>query len=1158
MARRPPAPKSTVFPQRRAWATFLRRPDANGVALQAEGNGAWLFRTIPLGPVLDAVTPEKTLGPGRPLLDAIDAIAELTPPSVIKTRQAARIGYREIQIFRLRVPAPYLPPADSLLAPHLAQWYRRREEMISLLLFGVRLTPSAHGASWRETAGSFIDSFVSSDPVPAAFEADAKRVGAALSRVGVGIPTLAQFQLADSWWNRGGRPDPHYIPHVDHLHVFRDWSAVQSAQRAGVEDCRVWDAAPGTHPLSIGAVTEFELPYVSASAPAAQWAARLLASNAVAISIRALVEPAEITRAQLRSMRSRYLNDIADRRQGGQQSRHEQDEMHQILTAAEAQYASGGPATLIDASVLAGFFGRDPEHGYSMDPVSRDTGTKIFEMSGRLEAAWAEMMLGSTVRANPYACDLPATMVAYSGLPSLSTVGDRRGAQAGFTELDRQSVFIDHMAAVDEDSSPIAVFVGQSGSGKACSLDTVLVTPTGSTTFGGVAVGDRLVDSAGRPCTVTHVTEAAERELFAVRFADGQIVRADGDHQWIVSAHGLPDDWQSMTCELADALDAAADAAARSAATMTASALRDLTVATGVCPFAVTVTVIRAIMAFAGVRSRPAGRYPTTAAIHALATRLRQRAGDPLGRVVMTTAEMRADTTRRWAAPLPKPVDRRDLPADDQALVIGRRGHLDPRCLDGSPAQRRSVLVEYLSRFGFFAVDHAGIDRIAEQTAADLVALARSLGIAADLLGHDSARFAMTDQGHPTTDTIEIDAIEPDGRAPARCLTVDSPDASYLLADHIVSHNTQAGLWLLEQYSRLTNSRGERTPIIFPDLKAKSDFSAWVKANNPNNRVYSLDRLLTAGGVFDPIRFAPNPETGAAIAGSILLDINPWGTRLPDVETSVLHALSFGATNGARCTMEAFEIALGAGLVDEWTVAKVSELANANSHFRAVCGVDPEGEPLKAAEGITYIRLGDAHLDLPSRGEKTNTGQRCTLALVRAMIYGSMVALQGREGIVMFDEGWIFLEGSPAEVIRLGRLARAWKVWPLFLTQRVKDITDAEIRAFISRGGILPMEDPDEAAAACRLFGLDPTPARIARITAKATRGEGQGTVPNWASMRALVDPKTRRVERGSIMLWCDQHGRRVPVELVIPSSILALTSSNRIDEMARDSASAP
>ena len=59
--------------------------------------------------------------------------------------------------------------------------------------------------------------------------------------------------------------------------------------------------------------------------------------------------------------------------------------------------------------------------------------------------------------------------------------------------------------------------------------------------------------------------------------------------------------------------------------------------------------------------------------------------------------------------------------------------------------------------------------------------------------------------------------------------------------------------------------------------------------------------------------------------------------------------------------MEAFEIAGGRARrrVDG---GESQRTRNANSHSGQSAGSTPEGEPLKAAEGITYIRLGDAHL----------------------------------------------------------------------------------------------------------------------------------------------------------------------------------------------------
>jgi hypothetical protein len=115
------------------------------------------------------------------------------------------------------------------------------------------------------------------------------------------------------------------------------------------------------------------------------------------------------------------------------------------------------------------------------------------------------------------------------------------------------------------------------------------------------------------------------------------------------------------------------------------------------------------------------------------------------------------------------------------------------------------------------------------------------------------------------------------------------------------------------------------------------------------------------------------------------------------------------------------------------------------------------------------------------------------------------------------------------------------------------DALRAGLAGYISRILILPMQDEQEARAACGLARLEPTFDRIRRITAKARTGNA----PNWDSMRALRDPGTGETLRGGVAIYCDLAGRAVPTEITIPTMFLALTSTNPgdIDRRVRKAA---
>lgn len=359
------------------------------------------------------------------------------------------------------------------------------------------------------------------------------------------------------------------------------------------------------------------------------------------------------------------------------------------------------------------------------------------------------------------------------------------------------------------------------------------------------------------------------------------------------------------------------------------------------------------------------------------------------------------------------------------------------------------------------------------------------------------------------------------------------------------SGKTQAMLWLARQISDMGR------PQIIIDPKHQSDHSDAVL--NSGGQVSSLDELTSADGIFDPIRFAASPQAAIDMASSMLSAVNPWGPRRSEFETPLARALSIGVLEGASCIGEALMRARGQERVPDEMIDLVFDLANSSPTFRACVGMKPGTEPLRAAPGITLVKVGGAHLDLPEPGSPVDSlpiNQRVTLGLIRMMVFGSAMALTGRQGVLHLDEAWTFLGAGRQEIERLGRLARSQEVLPVLYTQRVAEILAAGLRGYISRGLILSIEDEEEARLACELFNLEPTPERLARITAKATiASAGSEGEPNFNSLKPLRDGPGGRVIRGSVALYSDLSGERaVPVEVAIPDFFFQQSSTNPLD----------
>jgi hypothetical protein len=74
---------------------------------------------------------------------------------------------------------------------------------------------------------------------------------------------------------------------------------------------------------------------------------------------------------------------------------------------------------------------------------------------------------------------------------------------------------------------------------KGLALDTPIPTPDGWTTMGELKVGDRVFDSSGRVCSVTAKSEIHQRRCYRMRFDDGSSVICDDEHLWLTSSGPL-------------------------------------------------------------------------------------------------------------------------------------------------------------------------------------------------------------------------------------------------------------------------------------------------------------------------------------------------------------------------------------------------------------------------------------------------------------------------------------------------------------------------------------------------------------------------------------------------------------------------------------------
>lgn len=814
-----------------SWPTRVRARLSGGRLLGVD-NSMWLYRAVPLSPVADAKTGRDINEAAAPLMLAAAELASMARTTAGR-RATSRDGYRQIHLLVVNLPQVWVPPYTHPLSGYLQAGFGRGQETVRrVVLLGVKLRDKVGGGKGlRAVADSIMQTLVVGGTPVSDFDEDVALVSSALARCGLTVPTSDDFLVADSWWNAGRCPDVPALVFPEALAFFDRPQAARAAKRAFDTGAGI-DKLGASAIVSMTTVQDLDLPFVPGTDPQAWWVTQLLDQDAVAVSVRGLIEPAAITREELRRHRRRNEEDIRERANAGRMERAEQDEHLADLTTMENQYANAAIAgvapTVVDMSAIVAFNGLVTD----TEEMSRALTAKLNPMLHRQAQAWAETMLASGERANPHLHDVPASVLAYSGAPGLSVVGDAPGARSallGFSERDRQPAWIGPMVASDADSLPYMVVAGATGSGKSLTL-----------------------------------------------------------------------------------------------------------------------------------------------------------------------------------------------------------------------------------------------------------------------------------------------------------------------------------LWLADQFARTG------TPVIIADLKIDSDHTDAVTASG--GQVASLDEISSIDGVFDPIRFSGKAQTGIDLATAMLMDINVWGVaEAGRFEVPLQGAIAHGVSRGATCLGQALQIAVTDKVIDAGIVAPIFQFAKTSALFRACFGVTPGTSALRIADGITLIKAGQTDIvQAAAFGDRTATS-RAAKALVRMIVSGSVMALAGRDGVVMLDEAWVFLRSTPGEIEQVGKLARSQRVFPMLFTQRVKEaLAVPGLAGYISRGLILPIEDADDAAAACGLLGLDPTPERMARITARGTVGAGSGGVaPNWSSMRALRDPHTGEVLRGSVGIYSDIAKRAVPVEIRLPDEFLKRASTNKRDIDERTAAKA-
>lgn len=334
---------------------------------------------------------------------------------------------------------------------------------------------------------------------------------------------------------------------------------------------------------------------------------------------------------------------------------------------------------------------------------------------------------------------------------------------------------------------------------KGLALDTAIPTPTGWTTMRALQSGDRVLGSDGRSCAVTAKSEVRWRTCYRIRFDDGSTVICDDEHLWATHTTAPGNRGQVFAVRTTDEIRRTMRKYGQCQHRVPVAAALDLPPAELLIdPYVLgcwlgdgTRTSGRIskpdgelfdLIAARGYRIGPpppstVRRGCPTRTIYGLATQLREL--DLLGHKLIPDVYLRASVTQR-----------RDL----------LRGLMDT---DGSWNSTRGQAV-------FTTIDKAFAEQVRE-LALSLGQRAIVSGYAAHGYGKDLTAYRVTFRplaglnpfllsrkahqvqarsGRRSRQRI-VTAVEPVPVVPTQCITVDSPDSTYLCTEAMIpTHNT--------------------------------------------------------------------------------------------------------------------------------------------------------------------------------------------------------------------------------------------------------------------------------------------------------------------------------------------------------------------------------
>lgn len=426
------------------WPTPWRYKDEDGLYI-GPTRQMWLYRALPLAPLRweDRAVQISIGDTVSSLIHDIGATSRAPAPGIRQLSKNREIHLVSIRWFEDAKPQyGATPEMTRLMSDFLSVPLPRR-----LLALGVRLWP-AEGAGQNRSLGRQLKTAATKlllEDVPdrEEYADDRDFMESLFQRYGARTMSWEEARQLESWFADG-----------------------QGAETTVYESRTGLEVTSADMMIQMAAVMNFQRS--TASAPDFQWAMEATADpeGPIIISVRADLEPSEMTRHRARTSQRKIKATIEEEQATGDLDRPELSDAFVAAQQFEEYITSSREPIMSRCSIL---FGMDLANGDPEDyfeSIRMSHGIEAKPLEHRQIPALDETLPCSLKRVNPFLQDVSISMVAHSGMNGFSSLGDEEGLYVGVSNPDMVPVFLDPSAAAKRNLPAATLIAGDSGSGK--------------------------------------------------------------------------------------------------------------------------------------------------------------------------------------------------------------------------------------------------------------------------------------------------------------------------------------------------------------------------------------------------------------------------------------------------------------------------------------------------------------------------------------------------------------------------------------------------------------------------------------------------------------------------------------------------------------------